>query len=412
MILFCEECGEQHQLDALPDASVKAIRCSKCSEMLLVPHGNEERRCMQAHMGAPEAAGTTCQGPINILIVDDSAFIRKAIRSIFAADPDLHVIGEAENGRQALEQIPDLNPDIVTLDINMPEMDGLTTLKHIMIQYPRPAVMFSTLTKEGARETFDALRYGAVDFLQKPSNRDPRQIEVQKQTIIEKIKTAVAVEMDTVRYLRRTANASVYQEQNSCRCEGIIGLGASEGGYSAFLKIIPQLRPELPVTYLGVLHADDTNIDAFVDYLDEYCAMPILRAQEGAEVMAGVFYLAGGNQHVNLIEVDGHYRFQVSPAPFPERQAAIDQAFISIAELMGENAVGVILTGKGEDGIEGVGEIIRVGGSAIVQTPETCLSKERALAAIARFENQHLAPVQLIGEAINHFITPRIKQCA
>jgi chemotaxis response regulator CheB len=128
--------------------------------------------------------------------------------------------------------------------------------------------------------------------------------------------------------------------------------------------------------------------------------------------MAGVFYLAGGGQYANLIEVDNGYRFQVSPAPFPERQAAIDQAFISIAELMGENAVGVLLTGKGEDGLEGVGEIMRVGGSAIVQTPETCLSKERALAAIARFENQHLAPVQLIGEAINHFITPRIKQCA
>jgi two-component system, chemotaxis family, protein-glutamate methylesterase/glutaminase len=189
-------------------------------------------------------------------------------------------------------------------------------------------------------------------------------------------------------------------------------LGASEGGYSAFLKIIPQLRPELPVAYLGILHAEAASLDAFVDYLDEYCAMPILKAEDGAAVMAGVFYIAGGGQYVNLVEADKGYRFEVSPSPFPERQAAIDQAFISISEQMGENAVGVLLTGKGEDGLEGIGEIMRVGGSAIVQTPETCLCKERAQAAIARFENQHLAPVQLIGEAINHFITPRLKQCA
>jgi two-component system chemotaxis response regulator CheB len=411
MILFCEECGEQHKLSALPDPSAKEFRCRKCGEILLIPDKDGERsRCMPAHMG-----GLDCKvpkGPVKILVVDDSGFIRKAIRSIFEADPDLKVIGEAENGREALVMIPELDPDIVTLDINMPEMDGLTTLKHLMIQHPRPAVMFSTLTKEGAKVTFDALRYGAVDFLQKPSNRDPRQIEEQKRAIIEKIKSAVAVEMDTVRYLRRSANPGRVPGQDSARCEGLIGLGASEGGYSALLKIIPQLRPELPVAYLGILHAEAQNIDAFVDYLDEYCAMPILGAEDGAEVMPGVFYLAGGGQYVNLMEAENGHRFQVSPAPFPERQAAIDQAFISIAERMGKNAVGVLLTGKGTDGIEGIGEIMRVGGSAIVQTPETCLSKERAQAAVARFEDQHLAPVQLIGEAINHFITPRLKQCA
>jgi two-component system chemotaxis response regulator CheB len=411
MILFCEECGEQHELSALPDPTAREFRCCKCNEVLLIPdEDGKPSRCVPAHMGDPVCEKTA--GPTKILIVDDSAFIRKAIRGMFAADPDLQVIGEAQNGREALEMIPELNPDLVTLDINMPVMDGLTTLKHIMIQFPRPTVMFSTLTKEGARETFDALRYGAVDFLQKPSNRKTEKIDDQKRIILEKIKAAVAVEMDTVRYLRRTANPGCGPDQASPNCEGLIGLGASEGGYSAFLKIIPQLRPELPVAYLGVLHANLENIDAFVDYLDEYCAMPILRAVDGAEVMAGVFYLAGGNQYVNLVEADSGYRFEVSPAPFPERQAAIDQAFISIAERMGENAVGVLLTGKGEDGLEGIGEIVRVGGSAIVQTPETCLYKERAQAAIARFENQHLAPVQLIGEAINHFITPRLKQCA
>lgn len=411
MILFCEECGEQHKLSALPDPNAREFRCRKCNEILLIPENEDERsRCMPAHMG--DQGCKPSAGPAKILVVDDSAFIRKVIRGIFAADRDLKVIGEAENGREALKMIPELNPDIVTLDINMPEMDGLTTLKHIMIQFPRPTVMFSTLTKEGARETFDALRYGAVDFLQKPSNRDSKKIDDQKRLILEKIKSAVAVEMDTVRYLRRTANPNGGPDQAANRCEGIIGLGAAEGGYSAFLKIIPQLRPELPVAYLGVLHAESANIDAFVDYLDEYCAMPILRAEDGAAVMAGVFYLAGGDQYVNLTQADSGYRFEVSPSPFPERQAAIDQAFISIAEQMGDSAVGVLLTGKGEDGLEGIGEIMRVGGSAIVQTPETCLCKEKSRAAIARFENQHLAPVQLIGEAINHFITPRLKQCA
>jgi two-component system chemotaxis response regulator CheB len=411
MILFCEECGEQHELGALPDPWAKEFRCRKCGEILLIPDKDGERSpCIPAHMG--DLASEDAEGPVKILVVDDSGFIRRAIRSIFDADPQLRVIGEAENGRAALEMIPKLDPDIVTLDINMPEMDGLTTLKHIMIQYPRPAVMFSTLTQEGAKETFDALRYGAVDFLQKPSNRAPREIEDQKTAILEMIKAAAAVEMDTVRYLRRTANPEAYQDQKPSHCEGVIGLGASEGGYGALLKIVSQLKPELPVAYLGVLHADEKNIDAFVDYLDEYCAMPILKAKDGAEVVAGAFYLAAGAHYVNLLEVDGGYRFQVSPAPFPDHQAAIDQAFFSIAERMGENAVGVLLTGKGEDGVEGVGEILRVGGSAIVQTPETCLCKERSRAAMERYENQHLAPVQLIGEAINHFVAPRIKQCA
>ncbi|MDJ0781212.1 MAG: chemotaxis protein CheB [Desulfosarcinaceae bacterium] len=411
MILFCEECGEQHQLDTLPDQSAKAFRCHKCSEILLIPSGDDKPcRCMPAHMAPSTDDGQ--KRPLKILIVDDSGFIRKAIRRMFEADSELQVVGEAKNGIEAIAAIPKLRPDVVTLDINMPQMDGLTTLKHIMIQCPCPVVMFSTLTKEGAKESFDALRYGAVDFLQKPSNRDPRQIETQEKSIIEKIKAAAATEMDAVRYLRRPASSAACHGHDAGHCEGVIGLGASEGGYSAFLKIIPQLQPELPVAYLGLLHAEDAHIDAFVDYLDEYCAMPILRAADGGRVMGGVFYLANGNQYVNLTAEDNGYRFEVSPAPFPERQAAIDQAFISIAERMGSQTVGVLLTGMGQDGIEGIGEIMRVGGSVIVQTPQTCLYKERSLSAIERFENIHLAPVQLLGEAINHFISPQIKQCA
>jgi two-component system chemotaxis response regulator CheB len=136
------------------------------------------------------------------LIVDDSTVLRKIVREMFSADDQLQVVGEAEHGLKALELIPELKPDVVTLDVNMPVMDGLTTIKHIMIKCPTPVVMFSTLTGQGALETFEALRYGAVDFLQKPSSLLKEDLKSQHELIISRVKNAARAGIDTIRYLR------------------------------------------------------------------------------------------------------------------------------------------------------------------------------------------------------------------
>ena len=217
MLVFCEECGER--LDFFLEheqATVRRLRCQGCGELLTV--------CNDLNTAASES-GQNSEKPLpcffstskdskivrkqKVLVVDDSALIRGAIRRIFEESIKLEVIGEASNGAEALDLIPRLNPDVVTLDVNMPVMDGLTTLKHMMIKTPKPAVMISTLTREGASVTFDALKYGAVDFIPKPSQVNGKGLEAQHEKIIRKVSMASRVETKTDRKSTRL-NSSHY----------------------------------------------------------------------------------------------------------------------------------------------------------------------------------------------------------
>ena len=183
--------------------------------------------------------------PYKLLIVDDSKLIRRAVSTIFEDQDKIQVVGEAGNGREALELLPKLNPDVVTLDVNMPVMDGLTTLKHIMIKSPRPTVMLSSLTQEGASVTFDALKYGAIDFIPKPSKTDGNSIGEQELNIIKKVKLAAEVKIESVHYIKSSPKEKSKNKPNNNECKGIFAIGSSEGGYGALLKIIPQIIPDL-----------------------------------------------------------------------------------------------------------------------------------------------------------------------
>ena len=179
MIIFCEECGARNDLstDSL-DVNLHTFKCCDCGEMLMVSKPTVGIGGFNAFAKmTPESHKKKAEAPITVLIVDDSTVLRKIIKEMFASDDQLQVVGEAEHGLKALELIPELKPDVVTLDVNMPVMDGLTTIKHIMIKCPTPVVMFSTLTGQGSLETFETLRYGAVDFLQKPSQSSQRRPE-------------------------------------------------------------------------------------------------------------------------------------------------------------------------------------------------------------------------------------------
>ncbi|MDJ0720007.1 MAG: chemotaxis protein CheB [Desulfobacterales bacterium] len=367
MIIFCEECGRQHEIRCPQNSGSEALlACDGCEETLKVPD-------------APAPVAAPAETPIRLMIVDDSRLIRKVVRQMFDADERFQVVGEAANGREALDMLAAIVPDVITLDIKMPEMDGLSTLKHIMIKRPTPTIMISALTRDGATETFDALRLGAIDFMPKPSQRDNASLEDQERLIKHKVKLAAGVKMDNVRLLRtRPRNGGVLAKA----IERCVVLGASEGGYGALLKIIPQLDPTWPAAYLAVLYAAEAHLDAFVDYLDANSALRVRRAADGTPLEAGTCYLASGSEYVTAVRDGDRTSLRVHPSPFPERRGAINMLMLSVSEVMAARTVAVVLTGKDVDGAEGAAEIARVGGEVLIQDPRTCLFKEMALSAL------------------------------
>jgi len=342
-----------------------------------------------------------------ILIVDDSKLIRKAVSNIFKDQVNFQVVGEAGNGKEALELMPELNPDVVTLDINMPVMDGLTTLKHIMIKSPRPTVMLSSLTQEGSSVTFDALKYGAIDFIPKPSKTNGNSIGEQEQNIIKKVKLAAEVEIESVRYIRSVQyirsvpNEKSNKKPGGNECKNIFVIGASEGGYGALLKIIPQIIPDFPAAFLVVIYADSKHVDAFADYLDSHSLIKVRRAKNGKEIKGGVCYLCSGEEYATVHSLGDKYNLQVNPSPFTGRRGSINMLMFSVAEVMGMRAAGVILSGTGDDGAEGLAEIIRAGGTAVVQDPKSCLYKKMARSAIEVNKHALVVPDTRIASTIS-----------
>jgi len=337
---------------------------------------------------------------IKTLIVDDSKFIRKAVKKIFTDLGNIEVVGEAENGRDALELVDRLSPDVIVLDVNMPVMDGLTTLKHMMIQHPTPTVMLSSLTKEGALVTFDSLKYGAVDFIAKPSALEEMDLETQAEEIAGKVRASAEVMVDSLKLIRLASRNKSAQEDEQPRPEKIIAIGAAEGGYGTLLKIIPQLPADLPVAYIIVLHVATTHVDEFAEYLDKCSAVRVKRAMENEPLMGRVCYLCSGEEYVTIREWDGELFLHVSSAPFQTRRGSIDMLMFSVAEMVGKDSVGVILSGEGEDGVEGVCEILATGGAVIVQNPQNSLYKKMPNAALKRCAVDYVVSDSNIASAL------------
>lgn len=405
MIVFCEDCGEQYNIS--PD-DIKRIgrsfRCRSCNDMITVSSPTDSSLSQMQNGSEPcnYRKGDSKKDPIKILVVDDSKLIRRVICGIFDSNKDVKVIGEAGNGLEALEVLPRLNPDVVTMDINMPEMDGLTALKHIMIKHPKPTVMLSTLTQEGAAVTFDALKYGAVDFIPKPSKIHELDVEVQHQNIIRKIILAAGVEMEAVRYLKTQTKAKNIQKCEETMSDFIIVIGASEGGYGALLKVIPQLLPGPGTAIISVLYGDSSHIEAFARYLDDQSLLRVKRAENGEAIRGGVCYLASGDEYTTLETMNGGHKLQISRSPFPSRRGAVNMLMFSTAEAMKSRVAGIILSGTGEDGVEGINEIIRMGGTGMVQDPSSCLYKETSRLAIDRCSVDLILPAGKIAEKMNH----------
>lgn len=342
-----------------------------------------------------------------LLIVDDSPLVRKTILDLFSGEESVQVVGQAENGVEAIYQVSQLKPDVITMDISMPGMDGLSALKHIMIKSPTPVVVLSSLTKEGAAITFDALRFGAVDIISKPSAiENEGALDEQSADILSKIEFASQVEVGAIKYIRH--KRGVVSENRLESIDGIarrvVAIGAAEGGYGALLKIIPHLRPDHDTAYLITLYAAPHHVVAFARYLNSYGELHVKVAEHDEVVRPGVCYLNSGTNYMTLHRYGDEPVLHVSPAPFASRKGSVDMMFFSTAEVMQSQTFGVILSGCGSDGYEGLEEIERVGGILLVQDEHTALCNGMITAAMSWVNVAHVEPDSRIAAVLNSLL--------
>ena len=308
--------------------------------------------------------------PIRILVVDDSVVIRKLLADTLSGDPALVVVGVASDGRIALSKIALLKPDLVTLDVEMPVMDGLETLVALRKLYPKlPVIMFSTLTERGAAATLDALSLGASDYATKPSNTASSAIAIERVRVelIPKIKALCGVGPLKLLPLSGSRPPSKVRPPSSSRIE-IVAIGTSTGGPNALAEVLPQIPRDFPVPIVVVQHMPPIFTRLLAERLASRAAIPVKEATPGAVLSPGHAWIAPGNFHMKVIRAGTECRLNLNQGP-PENSCrpAVDVLFRSVAAAYGANVLGVVMTGMGADGALGAQHIRDAGGVVIVQ---------------------------------------------
>ena len=326
---------------------------------------------------------------IRVLIVDDAVVVRKMVSDVLAADPVLEVVGTAANGRIGLAKIPQVNPDLVTLDVEMPEMDGLQTLAELRKTYPRlPVVMFSTLTARGAEATLDALSLGANDYVAKPANVGSVAVGMQRirEDLIPKIK---ALCPGIVSGLRPPASSSRPVQPESRpqlqskplleqtphapgRRVDVVAIGVSTGGPNALAELLPSLPADFPVPIVIVQHMPPLFTKLLAERLAAKSAIQVHEGFAGALLQPACAWVAPGDFHMTIARDAAAVRLQMHKGP-PENSCrpAVDVLFRSVAKVYGANTLAVVLTGMGQDGLRGCEEIREVGGQILAQDEES-----------------------------------------
>jgi two-component system chemotaxis response regulator CheB len=309
-----------------------------------------------------------------VLVVDDSAFMRRLVSEIIEKSGEFSVIGTARNGVDALKQIHARDPDLVTLDVDMPELDGLNTLGYIMSEVPRPVVMLSAgTTSDGQAAVLRALELGAVDFVHKPSG----SISLDLRTIAEQLLIALRAAMQTnVAALRMMPRFVAEGSETSCESvEGAtsaVVIASSTGGPRALTAVLPRLPHSLPAAVLVVQHMPAGFTKSLAQRLDGISPLRIDEAEDGEPVVHGRVYVAPGGQHMSVCETSTGPRIALtSEAALWGVRPAADILFRSAAGVFGASTVGIVLTGMGRDGADGIRAILAAGGQAIAQDRET-----------------------------------------
>ncbi|MFZ2955802.1 MAG: chemotaxis response regulator protein-glutamate methylesterase [Candidatus Ozemobacteraceae bacterium] len=309
---------------------------------------------------------------IRILIVDDSAFMRTALERMFREDPSIEIIGSAGNGKEAVEKAVRLRPDVVTMDVEMPVMDGLHALREIMRMAPMPVVMVSSITQHGAQATLDALELGAVDYIGKPGSGFTVNILTLRKELLEKIHTASesAPRMWKPRMSTFVAKRPAPGGDQQTQIDWAVVIGASTGGPPAIQAILSALPPNLPAPVIIAQHMPAAFTGAFAQRLNAVCNLRVKEAADGEILQRAVAYICPGDQQTRFKRrEDNRYLFSISSNDIEKARFApcVDNLFFSAAEAFGRKTMSIILTGMGEDGVRGMKNIKLVGGLAIAQ---------------------------------------------
>lgn len=348
---------------------------------------------------------------IKVLVVDDSAFMRKAITSMLQEDPEIKVIGTAKNGVEAIQMVQELKPDIVTMDVEMPKMDGITALKEIMNKCPVPVVMVSSLTTEGAKVTLEALEFGAVDFIPKNLAELSVNIVKIKGMLIDKIKTIGRRGIVKRKPIVKATETKVEVPKieipktriTTERKVGIVSIGTSTGGPKALQEIIPKLPKDLPVPIVIAQHMPPNFTKPFAERLDQLSQLSVKEAEEGETVKPGTVYIAPGRGHMRLKRkgIETFVSISEDKEEFIYRPS-VDVLMLSVAECFPGRSLGVILTGMGNDGTKGCRKIKETGGRIFAQNEETCIVYGMPRAVVEAGIADKVIPLEeMAGEIIN-----------
>ncbi|HET7106939.1 MAG TPA: chemotaxis response regulator protein-glutamate methylesterase [Candidatus Acidoferrum sp.] len=337
---------------------------------------------------------------VRVLVVDDSALMRKLIPMILERDPDIEVVGTAMDGAFALRKIAELQPDIVTLDLEMPRMDGLETLRMIMRGAPLPVIVFSTHSKEGAYSTFKALALGAIDFVAKPRNAAAGNLEPVALQLAEKIKVAKRAggRKSMPKPVLEIPPSSKKGSRPAIPPNRVIAIGISTGGPNALQYLLTQFPADFPATFVVVQHMPEGFTDMFARRLDECCALDVHEAKSGDLLIAGRVLICPGNRHMMVRRMPrGEMVVLSDTPPINGHRPSADVLFHSVAQEFGLTSVGIIMTGMGEDGAEGIGAIKAAGGMTIAQSEETCVVGGMPRAAMMKGFVQKVLPLDTLG---------------
>ena len=317
--------------------------------------------------------------PVRVLIVDDSALARSVISRRLSADPEVLVVGQAANGEQALASLRDLKPDVITLDVQMPRMDGLAALGRIMAESPTPVVMLSSLTGDDTETTIKALELGAIDFFLKPAASSPAGFDGSGKSLVETVKMAAAVPRSRLgarpRQPQAVARPSVSAQRPLHHVRGslprrAVVIGSSTGGPRALMDVVPHLPAELDAGYLLVQHMPPGFTKSLAERLRSASAIEVKEAATGDRIESGKALMAPGGFHME-VDASGVVSLTQAP-PLHGVRPAVDVTMETAVRAFGAATVGVVLTGMGMDGARGCGLIKAAGGHVAVQDESTC----------------------------------------
>ena len=337
---------------------------------------------------------------IRVLVVDDSALMRKLIPAILARDSSIEVVGTAMDGAFALKKIEELRPDVVTLDLEMPRMDGIEALRLIMRRAPLPVVLFSTHSKQGGYSTFQALALGAVDFLPKPKDAAAGHLEQIADELIAKIKVAkrAAGRKLPPAIVREEPVTPKKANRAALPPRRVIAIGISTGGPNALQFLLSQIPADFQSTLVVVQHMPEGFTEMFAKRLDECCALQVHEARSGDLLLAGRVLICPGNRHVMVRRMPRGDMVVLSDGPpVNGHRPSADVLFHSVAQEFGLTAVGVLMTGMGDDGAEGLGAIKSAGGMTIAQSEDTCVVSGMPRAAILKGYANKIIPLDELG---------------